>query len=661
MATAEGEHGSDFEETMFCEPCNKEGITAEADGFCSSCSDYLCSTCLRYHKRLAKDHTLFDKSSMPQDFCLERCVFHPNDLVKFYCTKCDDTACSQCIPIKHQTEYCEFKHIPSYMHSQDVYSEMNEVKKSLKTVEEEASRTEEESGQKLKKANLDKSDISKSISLQKKYIKDKIEEQRVYIIKALDDERAEFIRKLDERQGRRKEQLFKQQELINSKIEDEERHLDDQLMLYPKKMQNTALNSAKIKSKLESLTKDLVSKERQGRKAELFLATRRAKHNMKTLKRDIDDVREENVARCFSFRPSNEDISIDAPENVSLGCLSENNQQTDNGDATKDQQGASNSPKSTEVVIATGIVCAEISSEKKATCMRKVRSTKQKSQSEGKNPEHIQKDSDAPEKGQSPWSEQSESNVGTLADRQSPRSGRSIGSLETPPPAWSERSVRGWGTPIDRQSPRSGRSVRGRGTPVDRQSPRSGRSVRGWGTPVDRQSPRSERSVRGWETPIDRQSQRSGRSVRGWGTPEDRQSPRSGRSVRGYGTPADRQSPRSERSVRGYGTPVDRQSPWSDLSDRPFSWSDLFKGKCEAQVDCQSYRSESSEDSWGAQEDCQSPFSELSIGTWRHENDQSHWSEYSKGNWEVQEDRQSPFSEFSVGTWSDENGQSHGF
>ncbi|XP_053386587.1 uncharacterized protein LOC128550801 [Mercenaria mercenaria] len=351
MATAESEHGSDFEETMFCEPCNKEGNTVEADGFCSDCSDYLCSTCLKYHKRLAKNHTLFDKSSMPQDFCLERCVLHPNDLVKFYCTKCDNTACSQCIPIEHQTECSELMHIPSYMQSQDVYRELKEVKKSLKGVEEEASRTGDESGQKLKKATLNSSDISKSISLQKKYIKDKIEEQRVEIFKALDDERVEVIRKLDERQGRRKEQLFEQQKLIKSKIDDEANHLDEQLMLYPRKIQNIALNSANIRSKLESLTTELVNKERQGRKAELFVATKRTKRNMKTLQKDIDDVCKENKVRCFTFRRNTENISIDAAENATLGSLIEESEQGDR-DTTSGQQGTFNSASSTDTRIS---------------------------------------------------------------------------------------------------------------------------------------------------------------------------------------------------------------------------------------------------------------------------------------------------------------------
>ncbi|XP_053386589.1 tripartite motif-containing protein 45-like isoform X2 [Mercenaria mercenaria] len=350
METAEEEHGSDFEETMFCEPCNKEGNTVEADGFCSNCSDYLCSTCLKYHTRLAKDHTLFDKSSMPQDFCLERCVFHPNDLVKFYCTKCDNTACSQCIPIEHQTECSEFKHIPSYMQLQDVYRELKEVKKSLKAVEEEASRTGDESGQKLKKASLNCSDISKSISLQKKYIKDKIEEQRIEIFKALDDERVEVIRKLDERQGRRKEQLFEQQKLINSKIDDEANHLDEQLMLYPRKIQNIVLNSANIRSKLEFLTTELVNKERQGRKAELFVATKRTKENMKTLQKDIDDVCKENKVRCFTFRRNTENISIDAAENATLGSLIEESEQGDR-DTTNGQQGTFNSASSTDTRI----------------------------------------------------------------------------------------------------------------------------------------------------------------------------------------------------------------------------------------------------------------------------------------------------------------------
>ncbi|XP_053386601.1 E3 ubiquitin-protein ligase TRIM33-like isoform X2 [Mercenaria mercenaria] len=327
MATAEGEYGSDFEETMFCEPCNKEGNTVEADGFCSDCSDYLCSTCLKYHKRLAKDHTLFDKSNMPQDFCFERCAIHPNDLVKFYCPRCDYTACIECLPINHQAECSEFKHIPSYMQSRDVYREFKEVKNSLKDVEEEANRTEAETGQKLKEVSLNSSDISKSIKCQKKCIKDRIDNQRIEIFTTLDEERSELIRQIDERQGRRKQQLFEQQMFINNKVDDEARQLDEQSKLYPKKVQNMALNMANIRSKLESLTTDLETKERHGRKAELFMTTRKVKHSMKTLGKDIDDVREANKERCLCFRPNTDDVSINAAESVSLGSLTEQSQQ----------------------------------------------------------------------------------------------------------------------------------------------------------------------------------------------------------------------------------------------------------------------------------------------------------------------------------------------
>ncbi|XP_053385670.1 uncharacterized protein LOC123538008 [Mercenaria mercenaria] len=320
MASADSEQGYDF---MFCEPCHKEGNRVQADGFCVNCLDYMCNTCLKYHKKYVRNHTHLDKANMPQDFCVERCSVHPNEFVKFYCPRCDDTTCPECIPIKHQAECSEFKHIPSYLQSRDIKSEFKEVQKTLNKVEKEATRMREETDENLKQVSINRGDISKSINRQRKYMKDRIEDQRIEIFKSLDEEKAEIIRKLEEKQNQRKQQLFEQQKFINTRIEEEARKLDEQSKTYPIIMHKMASKSVNIESKLTSLIGELGLKERQGQKAELFITTKKIKHKMKALERDMNDVREESVVSYHKFRPNKNDVNIDAPEeSVHLGSLS---------------------------------------------------------------------------------------------------------------------------------------------------------------------------------------------------------------------------------------------------------------------------------------------------------------------------------------------------
>ena len=320
MASAEYDESYD---TMCCEPCHKDGNKVQADGFCVNCLDYMCNTCLKYHKKYVRNHTQLDSKNMPQDFCVERCTVHPNEFVKFYCPRCDDTTCPECIPIKHQAECSEFKHIPSYLQSRDIYTEFKEVKKSLNEVEKEATRIKEETDENLKQVSINRSDISKSINRQRKYMKERIEDQRIDIFKSLDNEKAEVIRKLEEKQNQRKQQLFEQQKLINTRIEEEARKLDEQSKTYPIIMHKMASKSVNIESKLTSLTGQLGLKERQGQKAELFITIKRVKQKMRALEQDMNEVREESAVSYYKFRPNKTEVSIDAAEDsVNLGSLS---------------------------------------------------------------------------------------------------------------------------------------------------------------------------------------------------------------------------------------------------------------------------------------------------------------------------------------------------
>lgn len=308
---------------MFCESCHKDGNTVRADGFCVNCLDYMCNTCLKYHRKYVRNHKQLDRSEMPQDYCVERCPVHPKELVKFYCTHCDDATCPECIPINHHASCTDIFHIPTYLQSKDINSEFKELKQALKEIDDEATRVKDETDENLKQVNSNRNEISKAISRHRVHLKDMIEDERIAIFKALDQEKEETIRKLEERQNQRKQQLFEQQKSLYRKIEEEARRMDEQSKTYPIIMQKMAVKSSKVMSKIGYLTAEIDKKERQGRRAELFIASKKIRQNVGALKKDINDVREESAVSYYHFRPNKNDISIDSPGNsITIGSLS---------------------------------------------------------------------------------------------------------------------------------------------------------------------------------------------------------------------------------------------------------------------------------------------------------------------------------------------------
>ncbi|XP_053376780.1 E3 ubiquitin-protein ligase TRIM33-like [Mercenaria mercenaria] len=48
---------------LVCHPCQEDGVTQQARGYCINCKEYLCETCYKYHRRPKpyKDHVLVDE------------------------------------------------------------------------------------------------------------------------------------------------------------------------------------------------------------------------------------------------------------------------------------------------------------------------------------------------------------------------------------------------------------------------------------------------------------------------------------------------------------------------------------------------------------------------------------------------------------------------
>ena len=89
----------------FCQPCADTGNSVTADKFCSVCKDWLCVTCIEYHRRFksTRIHNLLDQdlvSNSTQEKKKENTIYyceaHPTELIKYYCPTHDTLHCGDC-------------------------------------------------------------------------------------------------------------------------------------------------------------------------------------------------------------------------------------------------------------------------------------------------------------------------------------------------------------------------------------------------------------------------------------------------------------------------------------------------------------------------------------------------------------------------------------
>ncbi|XP_060589386.1 uncharacterized protein LOC132744643 [Ruditapes philippinarum] len=105
---------------MLCQPCKADGESLEADGFCQNCQEYLCKTCIKYHRKVtvSKHHTILDKANMPKkvepqtvkQLCTSTCNKHKLEIIKYFCRDHDTVGCGNCLFIDHKA--CQVEFIP---------------------------------------------------------------------------------------------------------------------------------------------------------------------------------------------------------------------------------------------------------------------------------------------------------------------------------------------------------------------------------------------------------------------------------------------------------------------------------------------------------------------------------------------------------------------
>ncbi|XP_060572414.1 E3 ubiquitin-protein ligase TRIM33-like [Ruditapes philippinarum] len=238
--------GSDFSTSftevkeMFCEFCNKHDKQyVPAEGFCAKCFEYLCGTCLKYHRVYKKSHTIKDKDNMPQDFCLEKCSVHRDELIKFYCQACKKFACTECKTQDHRNCCFFVSHLSVLVQGIEKSEEIKELNENLDELMKDLKNTEKHVNINLKEVASRETKILDTVMKKKQEILTVFEKYQNKVIQDIDKKIEETFKRFEEKKKEKIEKLREHQNRLEKLLNDEENEIK-------KKIENIKKNDKKV-------------------------------------------------------------------------------------------------------------------------------------------------------------------------------------------------------------------------------------------------------------------------------------------------------------------------------------------------------------------------------------------------------------------------------
>ncbi|XP_045199325.2 uncharacterized protein LOC123553766 [Mercenaria mercenaria] len=103
---------------FYCFPCDSHGLRKEAHAYCESCTEFLCQTCYKHHRKAKalRKHKLLQKEKMYQEKllrsksmtdCSGKCPKHPEEIVTWYCQVHFQSGCHICKEEHHGDRFSE--------------------------------------------------------------------------------------------------------------------------------------------------------------------------------------------------------------------------------------------------------------------------------------------------------------------------------------------------------------------------------------------------------------------------------------------------------------------------------------------------------------------------------------------------------------------------
>ncbi|XP_053391524.1 E3 ubiquitin-protein ligase TRIM71-like [Mercenaria mercenaria] len=138
--------GSQDDAQLYCQPCQKDGLKVSVHGYCQDCTEHLCESCYKTHRKPApcRHHVLLDKCQMPKSQSLgqlqiphdltEQCQQHRGKLIEYFCHQHNVFGCSPCVTINHRN--CKVDYIPDVSEKYVTGNGYKLLVHSLKTLQE---------------------------------------------------------------------------------------------------------------------------------------------------------------------------------------------------------------------------------------------------------------------------------------------------------------------------------------------------------------------------------------------------------------------------------------------------------------------------------------------------------------------------------------------
>ncbi|XP_060605381.1 uncharacterized protein LOC132757900 [Ruditapes philippinarum] len=196
-----------FRPAIFCRPCQRDDETVHAEGYCETCNEFICSSCITAHRKLAstKSHIIKSKEEMPtnqteSDPCTELCDVHKNEIVKFYCREHDSVGCGDCMVSNHTS--CNVKFVSDVSSNYDNSDDLFGIKYRIDNIRKNIASCEKEIKSCLKTAEEIKTNAIREINRFRKEIEDYLNKMEADLLQKVDEMSASnlsTLRKLPEK------------------------------------------------------------------------------------------------------------------------------------------------------------------------------------------------------------------------------------------------------------------------------------------------------------------------------------------------------------------------------------------------------------------------------------------------------------------------------
>jgi BMFP domain-containing protein YqiC len=177
---------------IFCRPCQRDDETVHAEGYCETCNEFICSSCITAHRKLAstKSHMIKSRDEMPtyqaeSDPCTELCDVHVNEIVKFYCQQHDSVGCGDCMVLNHTS--CNVKLVSDVSSNYDNSDDLFGIKHRLDHLRKNIASCEKEIKGSLETAEEIKTNTIREIKRFRKEIEDYLNKMEEDLLQKVDE------------------------------------------------------------------------------------------------------------------------------------------------------------------------------------------------------------------------------------------------------------------------------------------------------------------------------------------------------------------------------------------------------------------------------------------------------------------------------------------